>query len=368
MFDADRISLADCNLRVRSFFVAGSWLRRVGASVSQTLFACVVTSGFTVVQARAQGADDFYAGKILKLYVSAVAGGGYDNIARAFLRHFTKHLPGQPTGQVLNMVGGGGVVMANWAYNVAPRDGTMIGMPNLSMVMDQIVMPGTVRFNASSFNWIGNIEPQTMSVFTWHGSTTKTIEDARRRETVMAASTKGSPLQQTLSLANLTLGTKFKIVMGYNETRVMAIERGEVEGSASSVQNFAVLAPHWLEAKPSLINILAINAKGPLQKFPDVPTMLELTTDPKHKAMLEFMMLQSLTGRAIFAPPEVPTARVQALRAAFDATIASGAFIEDMKRLKVEVEPTSGRDLADSIVKVLNASPETAALVLKAIE
>jgi len=157
MFDAVRMSLADYKLHDKFCFSAGPCFKRAGFSVSRTLLACVVISGFTGLQARAQGGDEFYAGKILKLYVSAVAGGGYDNIARAFLRHFTTHLPGQPTGQVLNMVGGGGVVMANWAYNVAPRDGTMIGMPNLSMVMDQIVMPGTVRFNALNFNWIGNL-------------------------------------------------------------------------------------------------------------------------------------------------------------------------------------------------------------------
>ena len=318
--------------------------------------------------ARADAVADFYAGKILKLHVSAVAGGGYDNIARAFVRHFARHVPGQPAAQVVNMLGGAGIVMSNWAYNVAPRDGTVICMPNLSMVMDQVILPSTIKYDANRFNWIGNIEPQVMSIFTWHTSPTKTIEDARRRATPMAASTKGAVLQQIMNLSNFILGTKFEIALGYNETRVMAVERGEVEGSASSLQNFVVLAPHWMENNARLLNILVINSEKRLPKYPDVPTMLELTTNPAHRAMLEFMMLQGLTGRAIFAPPDVPRERVAALRAAFEATMKDAEFIEDMKRLKVEIESSTGEEVASGVRRVLGASPETAELIRRVIE
>ena len=318
--------------------------------------------------ATADPVADFYSGKTLKLYVSAVAGGGYDNIARSFVRHFSKHVPGKPGGQIHNMPGGGGIVMSNWAYNIAPKDGTVIGMLNLSMVMNQVIYPTTVKYDANKFHWIGNIEPQLMSIFTWHTSPTKTIQQAVERVTPMAASSQGSVLQQMLSLANLTIGTKFKIALGYNETRVVAIERGEVDGSVSSLQNFQVLAPHWMENDAKLLNILVINSDKRLPKYPNVPTMIELAKTPEHKAMLEFMMLQGLTGRAIFTPPDVPAGRVAALRAAFDTTIKDADFLADMKRLKVEVESSTGEEVATSVRRVVSTSPEIAAMILEAIK
>jgi tripartite-type tricarboxylate transporter receptor subunit TctC len=284
------------------------------------------------------------------------------------MRHFVGQIPGRPAAQVVNMQGGGGIVMSNWAYNVAPRDGTVLGMPNLSMVMDQVISPTTVKYDAARFNWIGNIEPQEMSVFTWHTSPTKTIEDAMRRETVMAASTKGSPLQQIMTISNITLGTKFRIVLGYLDTRVLAVERGEVEGSASSIQNFAVLAPQWLENDAKSLNVLAVNAPKRSPKFPNAPTMIELAKTPEHRDMLEFMMLQGLTGRSIFGPPDVPQERIAILRTAFDSTMRDPAFLEEMRKLKVEVDWTPGPEVAASVRRVIGASPETAARVLKAIE
>ena len=337
---------------------------RAGRSLVAILAAIVSLSSAT----RAAADDDFYSGKMLKLVVSATAGGGYDNIARAFMRHFVGQIPGKPMAQVVNMQGGGGIVMSNWAYNVAPRDGTVLGMPNLSMVMDQVIAPGTVKYDAARFNWIGNIEPQEMSLFTWRTSPTKTIEDARLRETVMAASSKGSPLQQILTLSNITLGTKFRIVLGYLDTRVLAVERGEVEGSASSIQNFAVLAPQWLENNASSINVLAVNAAKRSPKFPNAPTMIELAKTQEHRDMLEFMMLQGLTGRSIFTPPDVPHERIAILRTAFDATMRDPVFLEDMRKLKVEVDWTPGPEVAASVRRVIGASPQTAERVLKALE
>ncbi len=329
---------------------------------------CTLAIAYGSVPAAADPVADFYAGKLLRLYVSAVAGGGYDNIARAFVRHYSKHVPGKPNAQVMNMPGGGGIVMSNWAYNIAPKDGTVIAMPNLSMVMNQVIYPSTVKYDATKFHWIGNIEPQVMSIFTWHTSQTRTIEQAMARVTPMAASTHGSPLQQILSLSNLTLGTKFQIALGYNDTRVVAIERGEVDGSVSSLQNFQVLAPHWMENGARLLNILVINSDKRLPKYPNVPTMLELAKTAEHKAMLEFMMLQGLTGRAIFTPPDVPADRLAALRAAFDTTMKDAEFLADMKRLKVEVETNTGDEVAASVRRVVSTSPEIAAKILKAIE
>lgn len=333
--------------------------------------AAAILALAAAVRATPAGADavaDFYAGKTVRLYVSAVPGGGYDNIARAFGRTFGTHIPGKANLIVQNMPGGGGIVMNNWAYNIAPRDGTVIGMPNLTVATNQVLEPAAVKYDVNRMAWIGNIEQQVMTIFTWHTSPTRTIHDAMRRETPMAASAKGSVLYQIMTLSNLTLGTRFKIALGYEQTRIVAVERGEVDGSASSLQNFIVLAPHWMENSARLLNILVINDMRRHPKHPNVPTMLELAKDPEHKRMLEFMQLQSLTGRAIFAPPEVPAERIEALRRAFDRTIKDPAFLEDMRRLKVEVEPNTGEEIQEAVRRVVTTSPETAARLVKALE
>ena len=79
--------------------------------------------------AAAQPAEDFYLGKReLTLITSSAAGGGYDQYSRLLARHMVKYLPGNPTIVVQNMIGGGGIRSANFLYNVAPRDGTVLEM------------------------------------------------------------------------------------------------------------------------------------------------------------------------------------------------------------------------------------------------
>lgn len=318
--------------------------------------------------ARADPVAEFYAGKTVRLAVAGVPGGGYDNIARAFARHYAAHIPGKPQLIVQSMAGGGGVILANWAYNVAARDGTVIAMPNLTVATNQVLAPATIKYDANRMQWLGNIEPQVMTILTWHTSPTKTIEDARRRETPMAATAKGSTLYQTMALANIVLGTRFRIALGYEETRVLAVERGEVEGTATSLQQFVVMAPHWLEHDARLINILVINSAQRMPRYPHVPTMAELTPDPEHRQMLEFLQLQALTGRAVLAPPEVPAERVAALRRAFDRTIEDRGFLADMDRLKVEVEASSGEQIQEAVRRVVATPPAITAKLVKAFE
>ena len=169
-----------------------------------------------------------------------------------------------------------------------------------------------------------------------------------------------------LALSNKLLNTKFKIILGYEQNRVISIERGELEGSASTMQNYPGIAPRWNLDKD--INILTVNADKRVPRFPNAPTMRELTDDPVSKQMLEFMMLQSATARAIFAPPGVPQDRLEALRRAFDATARDPGFIADMKRAQIEVEPSTGEETQAAVGRLIGTSPEVAAMVLDAVK
>ncbi len=343
------------------------------ALMSRAIFAFLAFSAclaFAIlgaaVPAAAQAPADFYRSQTIKLYVSTSPGGGYDLVSRIFVRYFPNHMPGHPNVIVVNMPGAAGISMTNWAYNVAPRDGTIIGMANLTIPMNQVIIPDQVRYDATKLNWIGNLEQATLSLFTWHTSKTKTIADARTRQTIMGVSSKTSVLYQMLALSNRLLGTKFKIVLGYERNRVISIERGEIEGSASTLQNYAGIAPHWNPKRD--INILTVNAEKRVAKYPDAPTMIELTNDPVAREMLLFMMLQSATARAIFTPPGVPADRIGALRRAFDATASDPGFLADMAKARIEVDPTRGEETQAAVARLIATKPEIAAKVLAAIK
>src|ERR671930_504508 len=68
-----------------------------------------------------------YKGQTISIIVGSGAGGGFDTTARLVARHIGRHIPGTPTIIVVNMPGGGGLVAANHVYNVAAKDGTVIG-------------------------------------------------------------------------------------------------------------------------------------------------------------------------------------------------------------------------------------------------
>lgn len=315
--------------------------------------------------AGAQPADEFYRHASLRFHLSSEPGGGFDIIARTFAKYLSRQLPGNPTIAVVNMPGGGGTILANWCYNIAPRDGSVICMPLSTMPLNQVIAPEPVRYDASRVSWIGNLERATGTILTWHTSPTRSIEDAIRRETPMAGTGKNSIIYQLLSLSNHIIGTRFKIVLGYSTGRVLAIERGEVDGTASTLQNIPAMAPSWTEAQ---YNLLAINAPKRIARYPAVPTMIEYAKTERHRQMLEFWMAQSATARAIFAPPEVPADRIEVLRRAFDRTAKDPAFVAEVAKLQTLIEPDSGEEVQSEVRRLLGTSPEVAAAIVDVLK
>jgi tripartite-type tricarboxylate transporter receptor subunit TctC len=320
---------------------------------------------FAATSAQAQPAADFYRGNTIKFYLASEPGGGFDLVARSFGKYFVNHMPGKPNIVIVNMPGGGGTILANWAYNIAPKDGSIINMGLSTLPMNQVISPDPVRYDANMFNWIGNLEKATGVILTWHNSPTKTLADARVRETPMAGTGKNSIIYQLLTLSNKLLDTRFKVVLGYNTGRVLAVERGEVDGTGSTLQNIPAMAPHWTERD---YNLLAVNAPERLAKYPNVPTMVEFARTPLARAMLEFWMYQSATARAVFTQPGVPADRVEVLRRAFDQTAKDPAFLAEMARLQTVIDASSGEEVQNAVKAILSTSPEVAATILDTIK
>jgi tripartite-type tricarboxylate transporter receptor subunit TctC len=335
------------------------------ATTVRALVVAACCTAIPIGSATAQPATEFYRNATIRFHLSSEPGGGFDIIARTFAKYFTNYLPGKPTITVVNMPGGGGTILANWCYNIAPKDGSVICMPLSTMPLNQVIAPGPVRYDANKVFWVGNLENATGTILTWHTSQTKTIEDARRRETPMAGTGKNSIIYQLLSLSNHIIGTKFKIVLGYSTGRVLAVERGEVDGTASTIQNIPAMAPNW---QPSQYNLLAVNAPKRLAAHPKVPTMVEFAKTDRHRQMLEFWMAQSATARAIFTPPGVPMDRVTLLRRAFDQTVKDPGFLAEVAKLKTVIEPDRGEDVQNEVERLLGTSPEVAAAIVDVLK
>ena len=86
------------------------------------------------------------------------------------------------------------------------------------------------------------------------------------------------------------------------------------------------------------------------------------------RSALQLMLARLEYGRPFFLPPNVPAARVEALRRAFDATMKDPGYLAEADKLKLEVEPLSGEQVAALVEQVSRTPPETVAKVRAAME
>jgi tripartite-type tricarboxylate transporter receptor subunit TctC len=300
---------------------------------------------------------DFYKGKQIRFIVRTTVGGDYDEYSRLFARFLGKHIPGNPSVIVFNMPGGGGITAANYMAHVAPKDGTVIGIVSQGLAVDQALhMSPQLKADLRTFNWIANIVHSNQLLVVWNTSPTKTIEDAKQRETTIGTTGAGSASVQYPSFYNSVIGTKFKIVFGYpgGQQIDLAMERGEVEGRGTNpYSGWMASKPTWIPEKKIIPLIQAGLEKEPA--LPDVPLILDQKVKPGDEPLLKFMARGAAVGRPLATTPGVPAERVAALRAAFEATIKDPDFIAAAKNEHMDIQPQSAEQLTDIINGLLNA-------------
>ena len=213
----------------------------------------------SVILPLAASADDkaiaeFYGKRTVTIAVGFSPGGNYDLYARLVSRHIGKHIPGNPTVIVQNMPGAGSRRLANTLANVGPHDGTMIGLPNQGIAMDQALGTEGVKFDARKFNWIGSPIEDNNVFWGWHTNPVKTIEDAQQREFVVGATGPGSPTTYYPRIMNDLLGTKFKVVSGYPGSNELdfAIEKEEVGGRVVSWTSLKITSD-WIATGKAIV-------------------------------------------------------------------------------------------------------------------
>jgi tripartite-type tricarboxylate transporter receptor subunit TctC len=328
--------------------------RMMTAVLAMTAVIC--GTALSVSSASADPIEDFYRGKQIKIYVRAAPGGNYDVYSRVLGRHIARHIPGNPSVLPINMPGGGGVVALNYVANAAPRDGTVLTMITQSFPMDQALgLNKSLKIDLRTLHWIGNMSDTNEFLYTAKDSPTKTLADARRRQTPVAATGIGSIVTQLAGLYNNMLGTKLKVIYGYpsGPAMTLAMDRGEVEGRSTS--NPQVLGPTNADILAKY-NFLVQTGMTKLRDYESVPLLRELAENDEQQRIFDFISRSVVVARPIVTNPGVPPERVQALRRAFQAALADPAFLEEADRLKLEIHWKSGEEL-ERLVNDLIATP-----------
>jgi tripartite-type tricarboxylate transporter receptor subunit TctC len=333
--------------------------------------ALVVLSLFALV-APASAQEDiaaFYRGKQLRMVVGTGAGGGYDLFARAVARHIVNHVPGNPTIIVQNQPAAGGLVMVNQLFSLGPKDGTVIAAPVNGIPTAPLLEPQAARFDAAKLNWIGSTNRETYVAYAWHAAPVKHLADLLQKELIVGATAAGTTLVDFPLVANKFLGTRFKIVRGYDSTPQIntAMERGEVQGIGGiGWQSVNTTIPQWIA--DGKITVIAQYGLARDPALAEAPTMLEVAKTESDRAALTMMFARTEYGRPYFVPPGVPAARVEALRRAFDATMKDKDFIADAAQLKLELSPVTGEEVQALVAKLAATPADVVARVRAALD
>jgi tripartite-type tricarboxylate transporter receptor subunit TctC len=324
------------------------WLRRTLAVTALSLAGAA--------PAAAQG--NFYAGKQITFICGAAVGGGYDALARLLSRHLPRLIPGNPTIVVQNQPAAGSLVTANQIYNNSPKDGTVIALIQRGMLTAKLINPAQVRFEIDKLNWLGSLATEVGVAVAWHTAPHKTAQDLFDKELIVGGHAGVDP-ELTPRLYNAVLGTKFKIINGYNGTAdiALAMERGEVAGLGDwSWSSLKKQRPQWLRDK--LITVLLQSGLKNDPELPNVANALDFAKTESQRKVIELFLTQKTAARPVIAPPGVPAERIAILRTSFAALAKDKEFLADAEKSSLDVDPMSGEEVDKIVQLIASASPD----------
>ena len=336
----------------------------------EALILCTAICAASSLPAQAQdNVASFYAGKSIRLVVGIDVGSGYDVNARLLARHLANHIPGKPTIVVQNQPGAGSAIMTSQLYTTGPFDGTVIGAAFAGMPTQPLLQPGGgIRFDPVKLLWLGNTNRETHVTYVWHTSPVQSLDELKTKQLIVGAQAPGSSQVDFPLVANALFGLKFKVISGYGSTSKinLALESGEVNGTIAAWTSVKTLSSQWLADKK--IKVIAQWALRPNAELPGVRNALDLAKTDAEQAALRLVLARLDAGRPFFLPPGVPAERVAALRKAFDETMKDPAYLEEAKKLSIDVDPLTGVELAALVEQVSKTPANTVARVRTALE
>ncbi|HTI88503.1 MAG TPA: tripartite tricarboxylate transporter substrate-binding protein [Alphaproteobacteria bacterium] len=302
--------------------------------------------------------EDFFAGKTVSLLVSSDPSGGFDTYTRLLAPYLQKYLPGKPTMVVQNMPGGGGLRVAQYMYSVAEKDGTKIGNVRAANALDSMLNIRGGDMDPTRFQWVGNMNGDTLVCEFSDTSGIRTVEDLRSRPTIVGSTGKGGDNYSMPNALNYVLGTKMKIVLGYQGTgdRVLASQRGEIDGlcgiNASTLNTLEDLI------KSGKLLTIVQGGRKPYVTIPDVPMAQSYARTDRERQILDAVFSTAAVARTYALPPGTQKDRVDTIREAFMKATRDPEMIAQATKMKIEVDPMPGEDLQRYIADMAKLPPE----------
>ena len=325
--------------------------RRVRLALAAALAAAVAAP------AAADDVADFFRGRQITYVIQAGAGGYYGLNGRLIADHMGRFIPGNPSIVPQHMPGAGGIKAANHAYNVAPKDGTVMAMLSADLAVVQRMKPEAVRYDAAKFNWIGSIYPFSQVLSIYHTANVKTLDDLKKKEIVLGHTGRSSHNYMQGVLLAKYYGLKLRNVAGYRggSDLYLAMERGEVHGRIGSWSSLVATKGDWL-ARKKIVSLMQAGLERSAA-LRDVPTMVELAPNDEVREMFAFLSGGTPVGWSACLPPGVPAARVAALRTAWEALLRDPAFQADVKKRKAAIDARTAAQVEAAVKRTL-ATPD----------
>ena len=336
--------------------------------IPRALVGAATVACATIVAAPVPAAD-FYNGKTFRVVVGSSAGGGYDAYARLVARNIGRHIPGNPNVIVSNMPGAGGNIAANYVYAVAPKDGTVMGAVAAGSVLDKLIgNAGRIKHDPAKTQYIGSANSETLTCVIRSDAPVKSFQEAQEKELLLGVA--GGTTRDMPTMMNNLLGTKFKLVPGYNGTRGvnLAIEKGEVHGLCgmgwTSIQKQKA---QWFRDK--FVRVIVQEA---LQPHPEIsklgaPLSLDFAKDKETREVMELVYQQTVFTRPFIMAPEAPKDRVEIIRAAFMKALNDQRTHAEAAKSRLVINAISGKQMQDIVRKLYAMDPKLHAKARKAL-
>jgi tripartite-type tricarboxylate transporter receptor subunit TctC len=248
------------------------------------------------------------------------------------------------------------MVAANRVFNVSPRDGSEIGLFAGNIAVDPVIGGVPSQYDARKFNWIGAPAAESDICLSSKTSSFKTFDDVLKREMVTGAA--GTSTYDFPVVLNSLLGTKFKLVKGYNGTSALrlALERGEIEGFCG----VGLDSVHSLGLSEDTINILVQTSLKSDPRLANVPLIMDYAKSQEEQQVMRLIFGWLVMDRPLAAPPGTPADRVAALRDGFDETMRDPRFKADLDAAALSLSPISGKDIARFVDEAYQTPPGVA--------
>jgi tripartite-type tricarboxylate transporter receptor subunit TctC len=335
--------------------------------MSKALARSLAALAFACTLASSAGAQmGFYGGKQIRLIVGYAVGNDYDLAARLLARFLAKHIPGEPNIVVQNMPAASSVAAANLLYAQAPRDGTVIGSLSRNIPSQALMGQPNVELDPRRLIWLGATSFPVRVCVRTANAPVRTPADLFTQELIVAGAGAGSALTILPTVFNHVLGTRIRIVLGYKGATdaVLAMERGEVQGTCASYGQFRVYEQLFRDGK---LAFLLRAEEEPIADLPDVPSIFDHAKTAEQKELMRFVFASSAFGRPYAFPPDVPKERVAIMRKAFADALADPALVAEAARIKMDLSFRSPEQLESTLAALYRTPPELIEKVKKLV-